>query len=72
MSLRATSAMHVNSSSRTSLSVIVPRRAFSPAITAPTQLKSNHSGSIPTTERTLELGRGNNLNCHDRFEDDGL
>lgn len=72
MSFRATSAVHVNSSSRTSLSVIVPRRAFSPAMTAPTKLTSISSTSLPTTERTLELSRGNDLNCHDGFEDDGL
>ena len=35
MSFNATSATAVNSSSRTSLSMIVPRRAFKPPITAP-------------------------------------
>ena len=56
ISFNATSATAENSSSRTSLSTIVPRRAFSPPITAPecqsTYNQSKHDNLIKKKKRT--------------------
>lgn len=51
MSLSATSAIAVNSSSRTSLSTIVPRREFKPPITAPTPQRKKKTKTKKTTHQ---------------------
>src|SRR5260370_2094068 len=70
ISFNATSATGVNSSSRTSLSIIVPRRAFNPPITAPlTYILVFSTGTKKKGKRrTLELDRSDDFHRHDRLK----
>jgi hypothetical protein len=99
MSLSETSTSAVNSSSRVSVSLMVPFREFKLPMTLPGKRRSNKrcfsklsvnlkdemqteqessEPKLPRVERrrgckrTLELGRSDDLDGHDRLEDDGL
>jgi hypothetical protein len=73
MSFKATSAVAVNSSSRTSLSMMSPRRLFRLPMTAPAcphNFSSHPTLLITMIGQTLEFDRCNHFHLHDRLQDD--
>jgi hypothetical protein len=73
MSFKLTSAVRVNSSSRISVSTIVPLRWLIPPMTAPTDstyVRTRRTQVCGGRRLTLELQRRDDIDLHDGLEDD--